>query len=86
MVMEQIQGSVRRMDALAALTRLGRGPEGYTHQQSSRKRKLDDDASSSWSDGTADDEAFYKEFRARAKSYCGNRFQIRDINKMAGGQ
>ena len=68
MVMEQIQGKVKRLDALAALVRLDCGPEGfgYTHQKSSRKRKLDDDASSSWSDGTADDETFFNEFRARA--------------------
>ena len=61
MVMEQIQGKVKRLDALAALVRLDCGPEGfgYTHQKSSRKRKLDDDASSSWSDGTADDETFF---------------------------
>ena len=75
MVMEQIQGKVKRLDALAALVRLDCGPEGfgYTHQKSSRKRKLDDDASSSWSDGTADDETFFNEFRARARGYCGNR-------------
>ena len=84
--MEQIQGSVRRLDALSALVRLGMGPGCYTHQQSSRKRKLDEDASSTWSDGTADDASFFMEFRARAEGYCGNRMQIRDMNKIEGGQ
>ena len=86
MVLEQIQGSVRRLDALSALVRLGMGPGCYTHQQSSRKRKLDEDASSTWSDGTADDASFFMEFRARAEGYCGNRMQIRDMNKIEGGQ
>ena len=80
MVMDQIQGKVKRLDA--ALVRLDCG----THQKSSRKRKLDDDASSSRSDGTADDETFFNEFRARERANCGNRMQIRDINAQVGGQ
>jgi len=86
MTMEQIKGTVRRSDALAVHFRLGSGEECYTHQQSSRKRKLDDEVSPSWSDGTADDAAFFKDIRGRAEQYCSNRMQTRDHNKWQGGQ
>ena len=87
--MDQIKGSVRRSDSLAALIRLNCGPGGeggYTHQESRRRRKLQPDTSLSWSDGTADDDAFFRDIHRRARGYCGNRMQIRDINKYKGGQ
>ena len=84
MTMGQIQGKVRRMDSLLAMKRLEDGP--YTHQTSSRKRKHDEDTSTSWSDGSTDFAAFVKEVWKRAKGYCGNQAAIRDINARHGGQ
>jgi len=84
MTMEQIQGKVRRMDSLQAMMRIEDGP--YTYQTSSRKRKLDEDTSTNWSDGSADFDRFFKEVWKRARGYCGNRATIRDVNAGLGGQ
>ena len=84
MTMEQVQGKVRRMDSLHAMMRIENGP--YTYQTSSRKRKLDDDTSARWSDGSANFAAFFKDVWKRAKGYVGNRATIRDVNAGYGGQ
>ena len=84
MTMEQIQGKVRRMDSLQAMMRIEDGP--YTYQTSSRKRKLDEDTSTNWSDGSADFDKFFKEVWKRARGYCGNCATIRDVNAGLGGQ
>ena len=72
------------MDSLLAMKRLENGP--YTYQTSSRKLKHDDDSSTSWSDGSADFAAFFKEVWKRARGCCGNRAVFRDINAGHGGQ
>ena len=82
--MEQVQGKVRRMDSLHAMLRLENGP--YTYQTSSRKRKLDEDTSATWSDGSANFAAFFKVVWKAAKGYCGNRATIRDVNAGHAGQ
>ena len=84
MTMEQVRGKVRRMDSLHAMMRIENGP--YTYQTSSRKRKLDEDTSASWSDGSSNFAAFFKDVWKRAKGYCGNRATIRDVNAGHGGQ
>ena len=79
MTAEEIKGKARRIEALQAITRLEDGP--FAFQISGRKRKLDEDTTKSWGDGTADDTLLFKDLRQWARGHCGHKATVREMIK-----